>query len=281
MKKVMTSNELKLFWNEFSNSYVNKMEHELLPSYISLFNISNMKNTSIEDKILELSIGGGYGFKFLLENTESKTVFGGDISEEMINIANERIKTINPKSIQSKQVKISIIDNENLSFFNDNSIDKVISGMSLHLVSSPEKMIKETFRILTKKKNSSVAFSIWGRPENNFLFTFVPNILKKYIDLPLIRSNFHISSKDKLNFLMKDAGFRNIYIDFVRFPSGFSTIEDMETVVNSPLYLRLIENIKEKDLKERIRKELRSCFEEEMKNKGRIQIESMVIYASV
>lgn len=281
MKKAMTSKELKLFWNEFSNSYVNKMEYELLPSYITLFNISNMKNVSSEDKLLELSVGGGYGFKFLIENTKSNQIFGGDISEEMITITNERISTINTIN-PSKQVKINIIDNENLSLFNNNSIDKIISGMSLHLVNSPERMIQESFRILTKKKNSSsVAFSVWGRPENNFLFTFVPNILRKYIDLPLIRSNFHLSSKEKLNFLMKNAGFRNIYIDFVGFPSGFSTIEDMETVVNSPLYVRLIENIKEKDLKERIRIELRSCFEEEIKNKGRIQIESMVIYASV
>lgn len=280
--KIPTTNDIKQIWNNFSEIYTSSYEFEMLPLYISLFNLCSMRQVKESDKILELSVGGGLGFKYLIENSTSNHIYGGDISELMIESCNKSVELLKSTQSIKKNIHLSIIDNENIEIFKDNEVKKVISNLSLHLVSDPNKMLSEIYRILDKNdKTSSLALSVWGRIENNFYMRFISEIYKRNnIELPSTRSNFHLSDMEEVRKLMKENGFKINYMKYISIPLSFRCFDDIKSLLNSPVNLKIMKDLNE-DLKKKIIDEVKIEFEKEIELNGRVEFEGLIIHAVI
>jgi ubiquinone/menaquinone biosynthesis C-methylase UbiE len=97
----------------------------------------------IKDKICA-DLGCGTGFVSLPLAREAKAVFSLDISKNMLK---EIVKETDKAEIGN--VFPLVANMEKLPLFN-NTIDFTFSNMSLHHVASPQKAIKEMYRVLAK-----------------------------------------------------------------------------------------------------------------------------------
>jgi ubiquinone/menaquinone biosynthesis C-methylase UbiE len=255
MKKVMNSTELKIFWDTFQKNYEKNVSLNIHPPYVAMCNIAKI----IEKKsILELSVGPGTGLSELsnlMKNKECQ-IYGTDISTNMLEASYNRLQN-NPNinlfyqdkihdNKSSVNVTLKECDNENLQIFEDKIFDVVISNFSLHLVSNPENMLKETSRVL--KDDGISVFSIWGRPEFSPYFTLIPNVMKKLnIPLPEMRTNFHLSKVEKLRQLVLENGYTQFNYCYLFSPFDIMKPEDYFYMLDSPNYQKIMESLSEKE----------------------------------
>lgn len=136
--------------------------------------------------------------------------------------------------------ELIILDNEDLSRFDNNYFDCVFSNYSLHLVANPDKMLLEAKRVL--KNGSFAGFTIPGRSENSFHFSLIPKLLKKYnVTIPNVRSFHHLSEKDKLYSLIKQVGMKVVYLDYSESILDYKTSDDLMFLFDTPFYKELFE----------------------------------------
>lgn len=263
IKNFTNKKDLKLFWDTYQKNYTKYLEIETLPLSQMLYNLSHISILNANSKILELSIGGGKAFENLIKQTPCKIIFGGDLSENMLREANSYLELqlgSNFKNYKNKNINTLILDNEDLSQFDDNYFNTIISNLSIHLVSDPNKMLNEMHRVIDKNnKNSTITVSVWGRPQNNFIFSIIPKHMKLLnFEIPNIRSNYHLSKKSKIIDLVNEFNFNskstykfNIsYMEYISYPSGFCSSRDIIHILDSPIYKEII-NIPNNKLKER------------------------------
>jgi ubiquinone/menaquinone biosynthesis C-methylase UbiE len=262
-KKILSSLELKQFWDSFSSSY-NKSSEVLHSLFMPMTQVSLTKPASEYKNILELAIGSGRGIKHLyvtFPNTETK-IYGTDISTKMLEASKLNLETVNIKNYFMKsetdvyenvnkhtRVFLSEQDNEDLSLFREKYFDLILSNNSLHLVADPAKMLRECGRVLSD--GGVACFSIWGRPENSFAFTLVPNVLKSMkISLPNARTNFHISNEKLLRNLVLENGFNKVNICHTYIPFRIFKPEDFYYMLDAPIYSEILEKMDNNTKKE-------------------------------
>ena len=188
---------------------------------------------------------------------------------------------ITKKNIEGKRIKeLSVLNNEKLSKYKDNYFANVISNFSLHLVENPMNMLNESKRVLDKNnKNSSICFSIQGRPENCKIFSVVPETLKSMnVNIPNTRSFFYLSDKDKIYSLCKEAQFKNIYIDYMTTINNFQNADELLFFLNTPFYSNILLSLKERQSE--VIERIRSNYEKLLVENGRLKFESIIIHLS-
>lgn len=96
------------------------------------------------DKVLEVGVGTGVQARYLLEhNQDTNFHFTGiDLSEDLLGVTREKLN-------KYENVEIKAMDAENLEF-DDESIDKVFIGSTIHHLANPEKGVTEMIRVLKK-----------------------------------------------------------------------------------------------------------------------------------
>ena len=99
--------------------------------------VSMMESTST-DKVLEIGIGTGTSYSFYPEET---SVVGIDISPDMLQRAENHIRTSNLKN-----KRVIMMNGENLDF-EDNSFDKVVGMYVVSVTQNPDLLIKEMKRV--------------------------------------------------------------------------------------------------------------------------------------
>jgi phosphatidylethanolamine/phosphatidyl-N-methylethanolamine N-methyltransferase len=99
--------------------------------------VSMMECTST-DKVLEIGIGTGTSYSFYPEET---SVVGIDISPDMLQRAENHIRTSNLKN-----KRVIMMNGENLDF-EDNSFDKVVGMYVVSVTQNPGLLIKEMKRV--------------------------------------------------------------------------------------------------------------------------------------
>ena len=263
----MNKNEQAEFWDWFFNFYQQNIEIGNLPIYLNLVSLGTFNKANENDRILELSVGCGMGFKILSNITKAK-LYGGDISQKMVDYT---------KSLTGNN-NIFIIDNENLSLFEDNYFRNVFSNFSLHLVYDPLKMLKETKRVLDYNNPDSCGiFSVWGRQENSRFFNVIPLVFKKYnLDENKLRSNFHLSDKDTTIKLCKEAGFQNVIYTYSNVVMDYKSAKELLVFLEP--WSEILDKL-ENSLKEVITNEVENAFQDELtKQGGRISYEVGLIY---
>ncbi|KAN0027844.1 hypothetical protein ACTFIV_009668 [Dictyostelium citrinum] len=271
--KVFTSEELEQKWDGFSKIFQRYNECSTAP--VAFLLITSLGITSQFGSaqnscksILEVACGPGAGTKLCLNYKKDSSKFiSTDISNEMVQLTKQSLGiTSDSNEIPEKNFKIQQCNAEKLPF-EDNSFDRYFSNYCLHLVESPETMLKEAYRVL--EKGGSAAFSVWGRPENSNQFTIVKKIAEQVgIEMgAAARSPFHLNDKNKIRQMALDAGFSRVLVGhtFVNCPIQNGE-EYSEVFLAAPDTQKLIQTLeKEKYLqwKSKI-----SNYVDELLNKG-------------
>ncbi|KAM9994603.1 hypothetical protein ACTFIZ_007742 [Dictyostelium cf. discoideum] len=239
--KVFTSEELEQKWDGFSKIFQHYNECTTAP--VAFLLITSLGITSQFGSaqnscksILEVACGPGAGTKLCLQYKNNSTKFiSTDISNEMIQLTKQCLRMTNNDGdeIPEKKFKIQQCNAEKLPF-QDNSFDRYFSNYCLHLVTSPETMLKEAYRVL--EVGGIAAFSVWGRPENSNQFTIVKKIADEIgIDMSSQeRSSFHLNDTIKLRQMALDAGFSRVLAGHSFVNSPIQNGEEYSEVFLSP-----------------------------------------------
>ncbi|KAK5583420.1 hypothetical protein RB653_005013 [Dictyostelium firmibasis] len=223
--KILTPEELEQRWGIFSKNFQRYNECATAPVaflLITSLGITKQFDSCCKSKsILEVACGPGAGTKLCLDyKIDSTKLISTDISNEMIQLTKEKLgMSGETNEIIEKNFKIQQCNAEQLPY-EDGSFDRYFSNFCLHLVTSPEKMLREAYRVL--ESGGIAAFSVWGRPENSNQFTIVKKMAEEIsLNLAHSRSPFHLNDTNKIRQMALDAGFSRVLVG--------------HTFVNSPI----------------------------------------------
>jgi SAM-dependent methyltransferase len=298
--KILSSEDLKSLWDGLEKNYAIYMGNNLFPIYPILANIAKLKQnfqSSENINILELSTGAGDGLCYLvqmakLNNKANKriNIYGTDLSPNMLKTTFEKLKQIDSVAIycgeekmnteHSISIHLSEADNEKLPF-QDNFFDVVLSSLSLHIVSSPNKMLSECSRV--SKVGSLNAFSVWGKSESSIVFTIIGTYLQKHginigIYVPT-RSQFHLGQDDKaLKQLVIQNGYSQANLAHSFIPFDIVDPNDFDYVYISSAFKSTFEQMVEEKSK-LIKDEIRSEIEKVLNSAEMIGLDTLLILA--
>ena len=160
--------------------------------------------------ILDIATGTG-DMAILFSKTNAKNITGIDISEGMLNIANEKIRKLNLQ----ERIKTTVQNSEDLQFCDD-MFDAVSVTYGIRNFENLQKGLSEIYRVLNR--NGVFVVLETSQPQNKLLRPFYLAYTK--FMLPFISKIF---SKDKLayKYLSKSA---------INFPCGAELKEIIEKV---------------------------------------------------
>ncbi len=141
------------------------------------------------DRVLEIGFGNGKHLKEILEKADNIKYEGVDISETMVNEAND----INSVAVESKVARFQLGEVSDLPF-EDDSFEKVFTCNTIYFWPAPEADIKELFRVL--------------KPEGTLVIGFREGHTVK--DYPFIKFGFQLYEQSDVQELLQSAGFRNV-----------------------------------------------------------------------
>lgn len=155
-------------------------------------------------------------------------------------------------------------------------MDKYYSNLCLQIVSDPDAMIRDCFRVL--KPGASASFSVWGRPEVSPLMTLLGNTLRK-LNIPTEpsgRSMFHMGGDNiALRNRFLNAGFSRCVIWPQNIVAPLNVDDAMQAITCPPSVQRLL--ALHKDHKDQILAELERSIRELLDNGEPIALECLII----
>jgi ubiquinone/menaquinone biosynthesis C-methylase UbiE len=223
--KVPSSEVIKKKWDEFSTYYINTMEVNSILIAKKFYNTLTKNYLPIKEpspfpencSILEIACGSGRFAEYIL-TSNPKTIQDYhmmDIANGMIQASKERLSTliqnntlnfeISEFDVNNRKNKLIIKEQnaEDLSQYPDNSFDIIFGNLVLHLTESPEKMVKEVYRVL--KPGGKVMFSVLAEYERSSFFFIYKDILREYGKCEDdYRSIFHLGTEEIMKDLFKD-----------------------------------------------------------------------------
>ncbi len=150
-------------------------------------NVINQINIYYGYKILEIGPGNGLHIKYLFDKNSSIHYTGIDISELMIQEANN----INSEFIASKKAVFELADGEVIKK-ETNSIDALFTVNTLYFWKNPEKYLQEIFRIL--------------KSDGQFILGFVPKSIMEKI--PFTKYGFMLYDNESVQNLLENTDFK-------------------------------------------------------------------------
>jgi len=208
--RIRSDEELKEYWNEFSQPFSNYIQQTTTATAFSLMTFLKLQLDE-KQNVLEIGCGGGGAISianaFRGKNTSYTAL---DISPQMLEIAKKNFELSN--AVLHKE-PINFVNASASSLpFENSTFDKVIGNYLLHIVPDPDIVLQETRRVL--KKGGICAFTVWGRKENCPRFTLSPPIVSKFVtEWKLdykednVRSGFYLSDLNDLRNRVLKAGF--------------------------------------------------------------------------
>src|SRR5579871_59259 len=143
-------------WDKAAAYYENSWQQQLKPAHDALFDFANIQEGQ---KIIDVACGTGLISFRAAETTGKKGfVFGTDISDKMIEIANSTAKENNIENIQFERMdaeKLKIADEE---------FDLAVCALGLMYVPNPINALEEMHRVL--KKGGKCIVAVWGKRNN-------------------------------------------------------------------------------------------------------------------
>lgn len=155
-----------------------------------LINFSKLNNNQT---ILDFGCGTGTLIEMILLKTPKLNIIGLDIDQNILNIATQKLKLYNPQLIKYNGVNIP---------FSDNYFDKVLSSLTIHHISSGNKIFifKEIRRIMTT--GGKIYILDFVKPADMYS-KFVTTILK-------LIEPIHDNIEGKIPGLLNESGFTDI-----------------------------------------------------------------------
>ena len=134
--------------------------------------IKNIKINNKDNIIADIGCGTGFVFELISKKYKNQNVnfYGIDPAKGMLEIANNKIKD---KRIKFKEGSFEKIPLKN------NSVDKIISTLALHWVTSIDKGIKELKRIL--KPKGTIEILMIEKNDGREFKKLVLRVMKKYL----------------------------------------------------------------------------------------------------
>jgi ubiquinone/menaquinone biosynthesis C-methylase UbiE len=239
--------QIKETWNNFSHDYVETMEQVTTLIYENILPLAKIESAS---KILEVGCGAGNGIRILCSiKPQNSSITACDISESMLSIAQSR---------NFPDTTFLLANNEDLPFQN-NSYDRYIANLSLHIVENPIKMIEEAFRVL--QPGGVALFSSVGKPRREDFRSFINQALIT-AGAPAKRSiNLAISDDESLMKILKDAGFSRVLTFYSNACIPATTVDEVVEIlgknysvenikaINPELHKRVLETMREESAK--------------------------------
>jgi len=139
--------------------------------------ISKFLDIKKGDKVLELGVGTGIHAKYLIGNNKNFYFYGVDLSPDMIKESRKKLKKL-------KNIKLLVMDGENLTF-KDNYFDKVFISGSLHHYDNPKKGINEILRVLKKEGKFCIMEPNYYFPTN----FYAANTISEEKNMALMKKN--------------------------------------------------------------------------------------------
>jgi ubiquinone/menaquinone biosynthesis C-methylase UbiE len=274
--KVPTIENIKKGWDAFALQYAQKIENKTLPGQISLMNALGLKEGQT---VLEAACGTGYFASFyLLNKPKSQQYIMVDLSTKMIESARKRVTwslktgrlqedlptealSLDDQLLKENRVEIYEENCEALKRIPNESVDKYISGIFLHLVPSPELILKEAYRVL--RPGGSIGFSVFGNKDRSHYFSlFDELVLGK--EKGQFRDKFWLNDEQLLTSMLHKTGFAEPKYFRQDIPFGIHDSLDSDEHFGFPANQASLKRFSAEQL-DALKKELRKQFEERMK----------------
>jgi len=149
--------------------------------------ISRMKLLNPSGTLVDLGCGSGNLIIQIAKTFTNLNLIGVDLSEEIINTAEKYAK----ENDVNEKIKFEIGSVDNLPF-PDDSIDFIISTLSLHHWSNPINSFKEIYRVL-RKKGMCLIFD-FRRNSRKFFYGLLKFVTKVVVPKPLKEINEPLGS---------------------------------------------------------------------------------------
>jgi ubiquinone/menaquinone biosynthesis C-methylase UbiE len=157
-------------------------------------------------KILDIAAGTGEPALSIAASIKGGCVTITDISEEMLNIANEKAKTKNISNIETV-----LCDATKLPFDNS-SFDAVSCRFGFMFFPDMQLAANEIWRVL--KPGGRFATTVWNFPEKNFWVTAIMGTIMRLMDIPPPPPEepgmFRCCKPGRMRHILEEAGFRKI-----------------------------------------------------------------------
>ena len=202
-------------------------------SKILFENISLKKNQSI------LDIGCGAGQTSYAAKKKvglNGTITAVDISTPLLNLFKKKYKNIKNLTCLRKDIQ--------KTRFKENTFDHAISRFGVMFFEYPLQAFKNTYQSL--KKNGAIAFVSWGSFRYNQFFTIPAYSVKKKTKIEIPEFNrdpgpFSLSEKSYIQKLLKQSGFRNITIKYIKTKLKAGKIRtDVDIMMNIGVGARMV-----------------------------------------
>jgi len=202
-------------WDRASKYYENSWQEQLKPAHEALLKIANVKSG---ENIIDIAAGTGL-ISFLLANIigESGKVIATDISDEMVTIGNETIK-----SIEAKNIRFERMDAEDINY-NDNIFDVATCALGLMYFPDPDASLTEIYRVL--KPGGRAVVAVWGSRKNCGWSGVFP-IVDERVKTDVCPMFFNLGENDTLKYPFEKAGFKNISIKRIETILFYSSAEE-------------------------------------------------------
>ena len=223
-----------LFWRIYSFFY-NLALNNFFPYQRLTEDLINSLEIKNRDKILDAGCGPGFLIRKIAEGNKGKNlkILGVDSNQKMISYAKKRCADF--PEIDFKLVNL----NEDLNL-PENSFDKIVCSNTLYALESPEKVIREFYRILNSggylvisnpkpeakggelfKEQIKILTElkpIYKKIYHWFLFfltmpiSLIIAIINKIIDERAKKGEYHFLDKEELEKICQKGGFKNLKI---------------------------------------------------------------------
>jgi len=255
------SNEIKeqqrKLWNKFSPGW--KKWDAFVMSWLKPIGNKLLEKVQLRngETILDVATGTGEPGISAAKLIPNGTVVGIDLSEEMIQIANQHA---NEQRVTNYSAQVEDLS-QGFSFA-DNYFDKVVCRFGIMYFPDPASDLKEVARVL--KPGGRIAFSAWAEPPKNPWATTAASVINKLLELPPTPADapgvFRHSLPNSLRQLFTEAGLTNIMEEEVTGSMVFDNSEEywkfvMDVVAPVAIPLSKADNAMRQKAKEKVLEE--------------------------
>jgi ubiquinone/menaquinone biosynthesis C-methylase UbiE len=149
--------------------------------------ISKLKTFTPQGTLVDLGCGSGNLIVQIAQKLPSLNLIGLDIASEILEFAKKR--AVEKKVAERIEFKLG---NAGKMPFEDNSIDFLVSTLSLHHWETPPEVFKEIYRVL--KENGIFLIFDFRRDSRKFFYGFITFITKVVVPKPLKKVNEPLGS---------------------------------------------------------------------------------------
>ena len=178
------------FWAEISDKYDSAID-SILGEKIRSKILEKLNEEDNLGNLIEIGCGTGYFTKKLAN--KSDRIISTDISEEMLNIAREKLNGFEFRAMDCQDLK-----------FNDGTFDSAFMGLVLLFADDPQKALKEIKRVLKPEGLLIIADPDISYLSNYGKLKFMIRALIKYRRIP---TTSHILNQKKILNMLDKTGF--------------------------------------------------------------------------